>query len=75
MLPSLQVLLTVKNLKDINACLTLLRKAGLDTRLMEFLVANKRTEENFRALFTEKGLAEIVNLQKNMVRLWAKFIV
>jgi len=61
-----EVLLTVKNLKDINACRTLLRKAGLDTRLMEFLVANKRTDENFRALFTEKGLAEIVNLQKNM---------
>lgn len=61
-----EVLLTVKYLKDIQACRTLLRKAGLDTRLMEFLVANKRTEENFRALFTEKGLAEIVNLQKSM---------
>jgi len=61
-----EVLLTVKYLKDIQAGRTLLRKAGLDTRLMEFLVANKRTEENFKALFTEKGLAEIVNLQKSM---------
>lgn len=31
---------------------------------MEFVPLNKRTEENFRAVFEEKGLADIVKLHK-----------
>lgn len=33
-------------------------------RLMEFFPLNKRTEENFRQVFLEKGLTEIVKLHK-----------
>lgn len=57
------VLTTARSLKDMNQVRTLLRKAGLDKRIMEFLPANKRTPEYFSNLFQEKGLEEIVSLQ------------
>ena len=62
-----QVLITARTLKDIQQVRILLRKAGLETRLMEFLPANKRTDENFKNLFQDKGLSEIVNIQKSLV--------
>lgn len=34
-------------------------------RLMDFFPSNKRTPEHFNSFFQEKGLAEIVKLQKN----------
>ena len=58
----------MKLTKDINTVRSVLRKAGLDSRLMEFLTANKRTEENFKALYTDKGLAEILDIHKSLVR-------
>ncbi|KAB7494942.1 Protein krasavietz [Armadillidium nasatum] len=61
-----EVLNTAKELKDIAMVRTLLRKSGLDTKLMEFLPANKRTDENFKKLFDAKGLGEIVNIQKSL---------
>ncbi|XP_045620155.1 eIF5-mimic protein 2 isoform X1 [Procambarus clarkii] len=61
-----EVLLTAKNLKDLNTVRSLLRKAGLDSRLMEFLQANKRTDENFKNLFQQKGLEEILGIYKNL---------
>lgn len=61
-----EVLLTAKNLKDISVVRSILRKAGLDSRLMEFLQANKRTDENFKNLFKEKGLEEILGIYKNL---------
>ncbi|XP_068207163.1 protein krasavietz isoform X2 [Palaemon carinicauda] len=61
-----EVLLTAKNLKDIGMVRTLLRKAGLDSRLMEFLQVNKRTDENFKNLFKEKGLEEILGIHKSL---------
>nr|XP_027228030.1 basic leucine zipper and W2 domain-containing protein 1-like isoform X1 [Penaeus vannamei] len=61
-----EVLLTAKNLKDISTVRSLLRKAGLDSRLMEFLQANKRTDENFKNLFQEKGLAEILDIHRSL---------
>ena len=61
------MLITARTLKDIQQVRILLRKAGLETRLMEFLPANKRTDENFKNLFQDKGLSEIVNIQKSLV--------
>ncbi|XP_076046724.1 basic leucine zipper and W2 domain-containing protein kra isoform X2 [Oratosquilla oratoria] len=61
-----EVLLAMKVLKDMTAVRTLLRKSGLDMRLMEFLPANKRTDENFKNLFSGKGLSELVNIQKSL---------
>ncbi|XP_042232365.1 basic leucine zipper and W2 domain-containing protein 1-like [Homarus americanus] len=63
-----EVLLTAKNLKDINTVRSLLRKAGLDSRLMEFLQANKRTDENFKNLFQQKGLEEILGIYRSLER-------
>lgn len=34
---------------------------------MEFVPPNKRTEEYFRTIFEEKGLAEVVKLHKAQV--------
>lgn len=42
--------------------LTVLKKGGLESRLMDFLPPNKRTEENLRAQFEEKGLGDVVKL-------------
>lgn len=61
-----KVLLTARSLKDIAQVRTLLRKAGLESRIMEFLPANKRTPEYFNNLFQEKGLGEIVSIQKSL---------
>lgn len=40
----------------------MLKKGGLESRLMDFLPPNKRTEENLRAQFEEKGLSDVVKL-------------
>ncbi|KAG0714143.1 Protein krasavietz [Chionoecetes opilio] len=61
-----EVLLTAKNIRDVSTVRSLLRKAGLDSRLMEFLQANKRTDENFKNLFQQKGLAEILGIHRNL---------
>ncbi|MCL4138095.1 UNVERIFIED_CONTAM: hypothetical protein GTU68_053237, partial [Idotea baltica] len=61
-----EVLTTAKTLRDITMVRTLLRKSGLDAKLMEFLPANKRTDENFKNLFKDKGLGEIVNIHKSL---------
>jgi len=63
-----EVLLTVKLTKDVNTVRSVLRKAGLDSRLMEFLTANKRTDENFKALYTDKGLADLLDIHKSLER-------
>ena len=60
------MLLTARSLKDMAQVRILLRKAGLDSRIMEFLPANKRTPEYFSNLFQEKGLGEIVTMQKSL---------
>lgn len=39
------------------------------SRLMEFFPTNKRTEENLKTVFDEKGLADIVKLHKAQVRI------
>jgi len=36
---------------------------------MEFFPPNKRTQENFQSAFEEKGLSEIIKLQKAQVNI------
>ncbi|GAB6019389.1 Basic leucine zipper and W2 domain-containing protein 1 [Chamberlinius hualienensis] len=50
--------------KDTNSVAAALRKAGLDSRLMEFFPVNKRSTETFEKTFTERGLGHIVVFQK-----------
>lgn len=60
----LEVFSTYKQEKGLANLTTMLKKGGLEGRLMEFVPANKRTEENFRALFEEKGLHDLVKLHE-----------
>jgi len=60
----LEVFVIWKNEKGISNVVSNLKKAGLETKLMEFFPINKRTPETFQNAFQEKGLAEIVKLQK-----------
>jgi hypothetical protein len=54
--------------------MTALKRGGIESRLMEFVPLNKRTEEHFRAAFEEKGLADIVKLHKAQVNLSSRFV-
>ncbi|GLH10731.1 Protein krasavietz [Gryllus bimaculatus] len=60
----MEVFVTWKQEKGITPLTTALKKGGIESRLMEFVPMNKRTEEYFRAVFEEKGLADIVKLHK-----------
>ncbi|CAG0889444.1 unnamed protein product [Darwinula stevensoni] len=61
----LEVLVMWKDEKDVGAIKANLKRAGLDNRLLEFFPVNKRSQENFHALFKEKGLLEIVEFQRS----------
>jgi len=50
--------------KDSNSVAMALRKYRLDSRLMEFFPANKRSFDTFKRTFTEKGLGQIVEFQR-----------
>lgn len=50
--------------KDINSLTAALRKASLDSRLMELLPINKRSPEIFEKTFKDKGLGQIVEFQR-----------
>lgn len=45
-------------------CFFVFVKSMFIFRLMEFVPPNKRTEEHFKSLFSERGLADIVRLHK-----------
>ncbi|XP_049763634.1 protein krasavietz [Schistocerca cancellata] len=60
----LEVFVTWKQEKGLSSLMAALKKGGIESRLMEFVPQNKRTEENFRAVFEEKGLVDIVKLHK-----------
>ncbi|XP_063242418.1 protein krasavietz isoform X2 [Bacillus rossius redtenbacheri] len=60
----MEVFVTWKQEKGLTSLMTALKRSGIEGRLMEFVPINKRTEENFRAAFEEKGLADIVKLHK-----------
>lgn len=58
----IELFVTYKQEVGVPNLLTLLKKGGLESRLMDFLPPNKRTEENLRAQFEEKGLSDVVKL-------------
>lgn len=60
----LEIFVTWKQEKGLSSLMAALKKGGIESRLMEFVPQNKRTEENFRAVFEEKGLVDIVKLHK-----------
>jgi len=62
----LETLSTLKAEKGSQAVSTLIKKSGLESRLMEFFppLNQQQTEENFVKTFTEKNLGEVVNFRK-----------
>jgi len=60
----LEVFVTWKQEKGINNVISLLKKTGLDMKLTEYFPPNKRTQEYFDKAFMDKGLGEVVKLQK-----------
>lgn len=60
----LELFVTLKQERGIPALITALKKGSLEARLMEFLPLNKRTEENFKKTFADRGLEDIVKLHK-----------
>lgn len=60
----LELFVTLKQERGIPALITALKKGSLESRLMEFLPLNKRTEENLKNTFNERGLEDIVKLHK-----------
>jgi hypothetical protein len=61
----LGVLSTWKQEKGVSGIASSFKKSGLESKLMDFFPSNKRTPEYFNSVFQERGLAEIVRLQKN----------
>lgn len=59
-----EVFVTFKQEKGTAQLVTILRKGGLDQRLLDFLPINKRSEEHLKAVFVEKDLADIFKLHK-----------
>ncbi|XP_071450900.1 protein krasavietz [Hetaerina americana] len=60
----LEVFVTCKSEKGVQSLMTALKKGGIEGRLMDFFPPNKRTEENFKNVFEEKGLLDVVKLHK-----------
>nr|CAD7460389.1 unnamed protein product [Timema tahoe] len=60
----MEVFVTWKMEKGLASMMTALKKSGIEGRLMEFVPLNKRTEDNFRSAFEERGLVDIVKLHK-----------
>jgi len=60
----LEVFTTWKQEKGISSVISALRKSGLETKMMDFFPPSKRTHEHFTAVFDERGLGELVKLQK-----------
>ena len=65
----MEVFVTWKQEKGLASLMTALKRGGIESRLMEFVPLNKRTEEHFRAAFEERGLADIVKLHKAQVNI------
>ncbi|CAG0879901.1 unnamed protein product [Cyprideis torosa] len=55
-----ELMVAWKHEKDIQAVKSALKKAGLESKLMQFFPMNKRNKDHFHALFKDNGLAEIV---------------
>lgn len=59
-----KVFQAVVNEKDFNSLTSILRKAELENKLMEFFPPNKQTQEIFEKHFTAHGLEKLVDYQK-----------
>eukprot|EP00914_Ancora_sagittata_P012377 GHVO01023830.1.p1 GENE.GHVO01023830.1~~GHVO01023830.1.p1 ORF type:complete len:418 (+),score=69.29 GHVO01023830.1:59-1312(+) len=51
--------------KDIQSLGMALKRAEMETKLLDLLPINKRTQENFEIHFTEKGLPSVVEYQRH----------
>lgn len=60
----LELFVTLKQERGIPALITALKKGSLEARLMEFLPLNKRTEENLKKVFADRGLEDVFKLHK-----------
>ena len=60
----LELFVTLKQERGIPTLITALKKGSLEARLMDFFPMNKRTEENLKNTFAERGLDDIVKLHK-----------
>lgn len=58
----IEVFVTWKQERGLASLTTALKRGGLEGRLMEFVPPNKRSDDYFRLVFEEKGLADIVKL-------------
>jgi len=63
----MDVLATLKDEKGGNAVTTVIKRSGIESRLMEFFppTGNQQTEENFIKTFKERNLGEVVTFRKN----------
>jgi len=64
----MELLSTLKQEKGGQAVTTLIKKSGVENRLMDFFPPTNRqkTEENFAKSFEARGLQEVVNFRKNV---------
>lgn len=60
----LELFVTLKQERGVQALVTSLKKGQLENRLMEFFPLNKRTDENLIKTFSERGLEDVVKLHK-----------
>uniref|UniRef100_A0A8C5HAS4 Basic leucine zipper and W2 domain-containing protein 1-A n=1 Tax=Gouania willdenowi TaxID=441366 RepID=A0A8C5HAS4_GOUWI len=60
------------NERDINSVAAMLRKVGMDNRLMELFPANKRSCEHFSKYFTDAGLKELSDFARNQQSIGAR---
>jgi len=61
----LEVFVTIKLEKGVNTVVSMLKKSGLDMKLMDYFPQNKRSQEIFEKAFMEKELGEVVKLQRS----------
>uniref|UniRef100_A0A1L8EE85 Putative translation factor n=1 Tax=Haematobia irritans TaxID=7368 RepID=A0A1L8EE85_HAEIR len=59
-----ELFVTFKQEKGMASLIQTLKKGGLESKLMDFFPPNKRTEENFKQVFLDKELTEIIKLHK-----------
>lgn len=68
----LEVCVTFKQEKGLSSLVQALKKGNIESKLMEFFPAKKQTEEQLRATFVERDLAEVVKLHKAQASYEAK---
>ena len=62
----LEILTTLKGEKGSQGVSTIIKKSGLEAKLMDFFppINQQQTEENFAKVFSEKNLGEVVTFRK-----------